>query len=285
MIKKSATIFSFANEQRSFTTLLVGLLSFLCVLSLGLVIALSTAVNRWNNTWSLMATAQIMPGANAAANIQSVERILQNNIVQIVSVTEISEMDAKNLLRPWLASGDALTQFIPRMFEITFQNTQSVRAIGDQIASIDGALFIRHNDSMRGTTVIGWRMIGLGVLVLALVLGAVIISISYITRNITLIHKRELEILNQVGASDDFIARQLMTVIGHITIIASMSGFLAAVPVLLIISGIANTMKTGMFTQMAIPFIGWVLLITLVAGIVALSVWTAKKTVIRILNR
>jgi cell division protein FtsX len=122
------------------------------------------------------------------------------------------------------------------------------------------------------------------VFVLGLVLGAIVLCISYVTKNITLIHKRELEILNQVGARDSFIARQLMVIIARLSLIGAGAGFIIAAPVLLIIIGMTRRLRVGMFTQMAIPGGGWIALCALAVGIIVLCVITTRKTVMKILR-
>jgi len=278
---KTPLVFSFIKEQKAFLTLLMSLLTFLSVLGLGLVISLSTAIIRWNSEWSLMATVQVLPGGdtNAAA------RMIASQRANIVNLREISESDARRMLSPWLQGGTVLTQYIPQMTELRFKNRGAMNEMAEQAAPVSGVRFARHNDAMRTTTNIGWRVILLSVFVLSLVLGAVVVCISYITRNITLIHRRELEILNQIGAKDEFVAKQLMIVIARICVVAAGIGFAAAVPALLVISGIARSVRVGMFSQMAIPAGGWALLVMLAGGIVALSVWTARKTVIDILRK
>jgi cell division protein FtsX len=277
---RSPLVFSFVKEQKTFLTLLMSLLTFLSVLSLGLVISLSTAIIRWNAEWSLMATVQVMPGGDAAA----ARRIITAARTNIASTREISEADARRMLQPWLQGGEALAQYIPQMTEIRFRNRPAMGEMSENIRPVTGARFVRHNDAMTRSASIGWRVIMLSVFVLALVLGAVVVCISYITRNITLIHKRELEILNQIGAKDSFVAAQLMIIIARICVVAAAAGFAAATPALLVISGIASSMKVGMFSQMAIPAVGWAMLVMLAAGIVVLSVWTARRTAIDILK-
>ena len=284
-MKKTPLVFSFVREQKSFMILLVGLLSFLSILALGLVISLGTAIHRWNAQWSLMATAQVIPSATASASQAAVMQIISASDSGVESYTIISVDEATQMLRPWLGGSDALTQYIPWMAEIRFTDATAVGATAELIGAIDGARFIRHNDTMRGTTAIGFRVIGMAALVLLLVLGAVVLCISYITRNITLIHKRELEILNQIGARDSFVAKQLMIIIGRIAAVAVAAGFVFAVPALFAISAIASGAKTGMFTQMSIPWFGWLILLFLAIDIIALSIWTANRTVIKILNK
>jgi len=278
---KAPLVFSFVKEQRMFLMLLMSLLTFLSVLCLGLAIALGTAVVRWNMQWNLMATVQVMPSGDEASAMKAIESVRAD----IEWEKQISEADAARMLRPWLRDGDALKQYIPRMVEVKFKSRAGLARAADSIREVSGTRFIRHNDGMRSTTRAGWKVIALSVLILGMVMGAIVACISHITRNITLIHKRELEILHQIGARDNFIARQLMKVIARICFVAAIIGFAIAAPALLVVTSIAHTMRVGMFTQMTVPGVGWGVLGLLAVGIIVLAVVIARKTVMGILRK
>ena len=277
---KYPLIFSFVKEQRTFLTALMALLSFLAVLCLGLVISLGTAVGRWNAQWNLMATVQIMPGIDAAV----AHKILDGARANIAGQREIGADESARMLSAWLSGGNALTQYIPKMIEVKFKSAGALKDVREKIDEIDGVRLITFADGMRAATSAGWQIILLSVFVLGLVLGALVLCVSYITRNITLIHRRELEILNQIGARDGFIAWQLMIIIARLGTMGALAGLVTAVPVLLIIISMARGMRVGMFTQMAIPGAGWFLLCSLSAAIIVLAIWTTRRTVMGILK-
>ncbi|MCL1902175.1 MAG: hypothetical protein FWG18_00930 [Alphaproteobacteria bacterium] len=277
---KKPLVFSFVREQRLFLIALLALLSFLAVLCLGLVMSMGTAVTRWNNQWDLMATVQVLPGGADAR----VQKIITDAHGNIASIKEISTEESARMLRPWLSGGDALSGYIPKMTEIKFKNRPALRDMSEKISGLENVRFVTFAEGMRATITVGWKIITLSVLVLMLVLGSIVICISYITKNITLIHRRELEILNQVGARDGFVARQLMISIARLSAAGAGIGFIIAAPVLLVIIAMAQGMRVGMFTQMAIPIAGWMILCALAIGIIVLSIYTAFRTVMKILR-
>jgi len=277
-------VFSFVREQRIFLVSLLGLLSFLAVLCLGLVISLGTAVSRWNHQWDLMATVQVMPGPSAGAASAAVQKITSGAKNDIVSLRDISAEESAAMLKPWLSGGDALSGYIPKMTEIQFKNATAKNNFGASVANIDGVRFVTFAGGMKATTSVGWQIILISFFVLGLVLASIILCISYITKNTTLIHRHELEILNQVGARDGFIARQLMSIILRLAAMGALLGFVVATPVLLIIISMAHSLRVGMFTQMAVPGIGWLVLIALAVGIIGLSIITTRRTVMKILK-
>ena len=278
---KHPLVFSFVKEQRTFLTALIALLSFLAVLCLGLVISLGTAVGRWNAQWDLMATVQVMPGTD----ISIAQKILDGARDNIVQSREIGADESARMLSAWLSGGNALTQYIPKMIEVKFKNRTALKEVREKIAGTEGVRIVTFADGMRAATSAGWQIMLLSVFVLGLVLGALVLCVSYITRNITLIHRRELEILNQIGARDGFIARQLMVIIARLGAIGAFAGLITAVPVLLIIISMARGMRVGMFTQMAIPGAGWILLCGLAVSTIVLAIWVTRRTVMGILRK
>ncbi len=48
---KRTTVFSLVREQSVFMTAIMGLLTFLAVMALGIAIAIGTGVSRWNTQW------------------------------------------------------------------------------------------------------------------------------------------------------------------------------------------------------------------------------------------
>ena len=203
MIKKPI-VFSLVQDQSIFMTAIMSLLTFLAVLAFGIALAIGTGVMRWNNQWDLTATVQIMD----ANNTSNVKKIIDSNHDKITTATEISTDQMRDLLRPWMSGGgDALENYLPKMYELQFNSTDDLKSVGEQISK--HARFLTHADALQSAMSSGWKMILISSFVLLLTLGAIGICISYIARNTALLHRRELEILNQIGATDGYVARQM----------------------------------------------------------------------------
>jgi cell division transport system permease protein len=280
IFKKSPLVFSFVREQSAFLGAMVALLSFLAVLSLGVAIAIGSAVHKWNAAWDLSATIQVMPDGDLAA----AQKIINSESARLARVAEVPDEEIRRMLRPWVRDSDALTGYTPKMFELKFKSRGDIAPLSEKIAEVKGARLLRNSEGMRASAAAGWRILMIASFVLALVLGAVGLCISYITRNTALIHKRELDILAQVGAKDKFIARQLTTIIFKRAAAASYAGFLIAVPILLLISGMAAGSKVGLLALLGIPVGGWLALAILPAAITIFAVFITKRTALRLLT-
>lgn len=279
-MKSKATVFSLVREQSVFLTVLMSVLSFLAVLCLGLTISIGTSVSRWGGSFEKMATVQIMPGGSMGA----VQNILDENKNKIVSSTHISDDEVARMLKPWLGNSAVLKDYVPKMMEVKFKSKSDVNAVGDKLRELTNVRFLTHADGVRNTVRAGWQIMIIAIFVMLLAFGAIGACVIYITRNIALVHKKELEIMNLVGANDKFVSRQLERVIGKISIMASAIGFGVAALFLLFINHMANKTRVGLMAGMDISGAGWCVLLGMGIGLVVLSVYIARKTTYRVLE-
>ncbi len=277
MIKKPI-VFSLVREQSMFMTAIMSLLTFLSVLALGVALSIGTGVIRWNSQWDLFATVQVMD----ASKSDNTAKIIRDNADKIISATEISSDQMTDMMSPWISGGGVLKDYLPKMWEIQFKTTDDLESVGQELSK--NARFLTHASALGASTGAGWWMITISSFILLLMLGAISVCISYIARNTAMLHRRELEILNQIGASDTFIARQMQIIVGKICIQAAGIGFLAAAPVLLLIISAAHSARIGLMSTMSLTGTGWFALILLPIAITVFSIWITRHTTIKILQ-
>lgn len=275
---KTPTVFSLVREQSMFMTAIMSLLTFLSVLALGIALSIGTGVMRWNAQWENFATVQV----TNPDNINGVKQIIANNTDKIESINEISTDQMNDLMAPWISGGGVLKNYLPKMWEIEFKSSDDLKTVGEQISK--NARFLTHATALKSSTSAGWKMILMSAFILILTIGAIGICISYIARNTAMLHRRELEILNQIGASDNFVARQMQTIVAKISSTATLIGFAAAAPVLLLIISTAHSARVGLMAMLGLSGGGWFTLILLPIVIVLFSIWTTRRTTIKILQ-
>lgn len=276
---KRPIVFSLIHEQSIFMTAIMSLLTFLSVLALGIALSIGTGVIRWNNQWDLFATVQVMKTDNGDA----VKKILNLNADKIAEKTEITTEKMEDLMRPWLSSGNsALKNYLPQMYEVKFKTKEDLETVKKELG--DKARFLTHSEALKTSMSAGWKMIMISSLVLLFILGAIGICISYIARNTALLHRRELEILNQIGASDNFVARQMQIIVAKICLLAGGIGFIVACPVLLLILSAAHSARVGLMATLSISGTGWLVLFLLPIIIIIFAIWITKKTTLSILK-
>ena len=278
-MKKSKLVFSLVHEQSVFMTVVISVLTFLAVLSFGIALSISTGVIRWNNQWEKYATVQI----TNQDNVKTIKKIFDDNKNRIESVREVSKAEMTNLMKPWISSGAKLDTYLPQMYEIKLKTNADMKFIKNEIST--RAKFLTHTAALQETMNTGWKIVGITTFIFLLMLVSIGVCISYISRNIAMLHKHELEILNQVGANDKFIANQMQIIVGKISIIACAIGFLMAVPVIWMILGTAHSARVGLLTTLTLSGNDWLALSILPIIIVIFSVYITKKTTIKILSK
>ena len=275
---KRPIVFSLLREQSLFMTVIITLLTFLSVLALGISLAIGTGVLRWNNQWERFATVQLMD----LDKTESVKKVLEKNQNKIENVTEIDAVQMQNLMAPWVSGGSVLKNYLPKMWEVKFNTKSDLEDVGLELSKI--ARVLPHASALKTSTGAGWMMIFMSGFVLLLTLGAIGFCISYIARNTAMLHRRELEILNQIGASDAFVARQMQIIVGKISLIACATGYLSAVPVILLILSMARSARVGLMAMLGLSGMGWLLLTLLPIAIVIFSILMTRHTTINILK-
>jgi cell division transport system permease protein len=277
---KRPIVFSLVHEQSVFMTAVMGLMTFLTVLALGLALAIGGGVVRWNSQWNSYASVQVSGEKNAGA----VKKIFAENKDKIESNREVSAGEMLKLMRPWVDGGrDTLEKYLPIMFELKFKSNSDMAPVADAVKKY--GRFISHSDALRPSVSAGWKMVAILTVILALIIGTIGFCISFIARNTAVLHRRELEILNQVGASDSFVARQMQIIVARICFVACSVGFLAAVPVLLGVIAVAHSARVGLMAMLNIGGIGWGVLIAVPVVIIVFAILIARKTTLKILDK
>lgn len=276
---KRPVVFSLFREQSVFMTVIVGIMTFLAVLALGISLSIGTAVNRWNRQWDSFVTLQV----TNTDKIATVKKIIESSKTQIAYVHELNTEEMEKLMRPWISGGnDVLQKYMPKMFEIKFKTKSNIAPFTEKIGS--NARVLTHVQALNPSISAGWKTVAISTLVLILILGAIGICISFIARNIAVLHKRELEILNQVGATDNFVAHQMQIIVTKICLVACGIGFIVALPILLAIFATAQSTRVGLMAMMGMGTGGWIATMLLPVAIIIFAIFITKHTTLKILK-
>jgi cell division transport system permease protein len=193
----------------------VAIMTFLASLTTGTVLLVSASAAEWQSEVASEITVQVRPtpgrdiDKDAAAVAEAVRA--QSGIVDIRAFTR---EESASLLEPWLGSGLSLDELpIPRVIVARVQpgTTIDLEALRRRVAQAvpsasvdDHRAWIERMRSMTGATVIA------GVGILALVIIATIISVSFATRGAMAANRPIVEVLHFVGADDRYIANRFL---------------------------------------------------------------------------
>ena len=193
----------------------VAIMTFLASITTGAVLLVSASAAEWQSEVASEITVQVRPASgrdldrDAAAAAEAMRT--QPGVVQ---VKPFSKEDSAKLLEPWLGTGLSIDQLpVPRVIVARVQpgttlDLAGLRKAVSQVApsaSVDDhRAWIERMRSMTGATVFA------GIGILALVIVATIISVSFATRGAMAANRPIVEVLHFVGAGDTYIANRFL---------------------------------------------------------------------------
>jgi cell division transport system permease protein len=257
----------------------MGFLTFLAVSAGGVILSISNAVGRFNANLDRTGIIQVMRGMSADA----AKKIINENKSHIASVKEVDKGESAKLLKNWLHSADALSSYIPEMFQIRAKTTAGLDIIAKR-AEAEKLRFVygRHASPDRG---VGIRIMLIAGIIFAAVLGSLAVCIIHSVRNIIMLHKREIEILDQVGATPGYIARQIQTAMLGLSAGAGAAGLLAGGLLLLLANGLSGTARVGLLANMGLNPYDWLLLLILTTAMTATTAIITHRVTLKILAK
>ena len=271
-------VFSFVNEQRRFLFLLIGFLTFLTVTSSGIVLSISTALGRFQSSMERTGIIQVMQGGN----IDTARKIINENKNNIEDAKEIDKTESAKLLKNWLRSADALLNYIPQMIEVKTKTTAGLDTIAKS-AEANKLRFV-YSKNAGAERSVGIKIIMLSGFIFLVVLCALIVCITHSVKNIITIHKHEIEILNQIGATTGYIAWQIQKAMISIGAKSTSAGLVAGWIMLAIINGLSRTAQVGLLANMGMDLPDWIITGTIALLLVALIVFITSRTTLKILG-
>jgi cell division transport system permease protein len=193
----------------------VAIMTFLASITTGAVLLVSASAAEWQSEVASEITIQVRPLAgrdldrDAVAATEAVRA--QPGIVEVRPFTK---QESAKLLEPWLGSGLSFDDLpVPRVIvaRVTPGTALDLAALRSRVtqaaptASVDDhRAWIERMRSMTGATVFA------GVGILALVIVATIISVSFATRGAMAANRPIVEVLHFVGAGDRYIANRFL---------------------------------------------------------------------------
>ena len=193
----------------------VAIMTFLASITTGTVLLVSASAAEWQSEVASEITIQVRPvpgrdlDRDAAAVTQAVRA--QSGIVEVRPFTK---EESSKLLEPWLGTGLSLDDLpVPRVIVARVQpgSTLDLAALRRAVtlvaptASVDDhRAWIERMRSMTGATLFA------GIGILALVIVATIISVSFATRGAMAANRPIVEVLHFVGAGDRYIANRFL---------------------------------------------------------------------------
>jgi cell division transport system permease protein len=217
----------------------------------------------------------------------------QANIVQVKPFTKD---ESAKLLEPWLGTGLSIDQLpVPRVIVARVQpgavlDLAALRGRVVQVApsaSVDDhRAWIERMRSMTGATVFA------GIAILALVIAATIISVSFATRGAMAANRPIVEVLHFVGAGDTYIANRFLRHFLRLGLEGGMIGGGAAMLAFGFSESIASWFSgtpvgdqfAALLGTFSLPASGYLVLAAQAVLIAAITAWASRRTLFSTLD-
>ncbi|NVN88136.1 MAG: ABC transporter permease [Rhodopseudomonas sp.] len=189
----------------------VAIMTFLASITTGAVLLISASASEWQSEVASEITIQVRPvaGRDLERDVVAVTEAIRSQ-PGVVEVRPYTKDESAKLLEPWLGTGLSLDELpVPRLIVARIAAAggldlvdlrRRVRELAPSASLDDHRAWIERMRSMTGATVIA------GLAILALVIVATIISVSFATRGAMAANRPIVEVLHFVGASDRYIA-------------------------------------------------------------------------------
>lgn len=260
------------EETSFFMYVLSSIYTYLFVIVLAIVMAVSAMAESWEKDIMGALTVQIIPVEDENKHIdqektlEQQNKVLQfmENVSGVKSVRILSSEDIEKLMTPWLGNKVDISELpIPALLDVGLKDDGSINY--DEVtrglkqitpnASIDNHRLwlnrlLKFASSLKHTAL----------LVLLMVAGICALSIYYSTRTSLWINRESLEILHVVGAPDKYIAKQYALNYAKIGFFSGIIGLMAAVPCIILVGKYGISTGSGLINGAKLSVFAWILI-------------------------
>jgi cell division transport system permease protein len=275
----------------------VAIMTFLASLTTGGVILVSQAASEWQSDVSREVTVQIIPasGHDTDAEVAKATSVVKG-FRGIADVQAYTKEQSAKLLEPWLGTGLTLDELpVPRLIVVKIARgaAPDLARLRTQLTQqVPGAVLDDHRGWIDRMRTMSGTAIAVGVAVLALMIAATVLSVTFATRGAMATNKTVIEVLHFVGAKNRFIAENFQR---HFLLLGLEGGAIgggAAVVLFALAAGLSrwfgNTaggeQTTALFGSFAIGIGGYVAVLLQVLLIAGVTAFTSRHTVNRTLE-
>jgi cell division transport system permease protein len=204
-----------ASMQGRALVAVVAIMAFLASMTTGGVLLVRASAAEWQSDVSSEITVQVrpLPGRDIERDVAAVAEAVRTTPA-ILDVHPFTADESAKLLEPWLGTGLSLNELpVPRMIvaRVVPGDAVDLAVLKQRVtqaaptASVDDhRAWIERMRAMTGATVF------FGLAILALVIIATVISVSFATRGAMAANRPIVEVLHFVGAGNRFIANRFL---------------------------------------------------------------------------
>ncbi len=281
------------SEDSQFIIMLIGLMSFLAVLSFSGMFALNDMSRRWSsgleNKVTIEISVETKDGALLSNNtVKRETKKLANQLEKhpiIKSLSVLSKNDIAELISPWLGDDIALNDIpLPGLIslELKESNENILKMLKRDIEKISkyARLETHHewlSDLIKFTNILK----SLALFIAGIISIITIIAITAGIRTRLALHKKEVNLLHHMGATDNYIARQFQRHAMILSFKGSLIGTVLGLIIIGIIIWLSSKSGTSLIPKIEVnsSAVIFLCLIPVIAAVIATV--TSRYTVLR----
>lgn len=186
----------------------VAIMSFLAALTVGAVRIAQISVQEWRGELANEMTIQVKPaeGHDLDVDVKNIIETVQR-ISGIAEVRVYTKEESEKLLAPWLGSNLDLGSLpVPRLIRLKLADPAAISALRAVLDTVPNAALNDHRAFAARLAAISKTAALAGFIILALVLLATVLSVSFATRGAVAANRPTVEVLHFLGARDSYIA-------------------------------------------------------------------------------
>ena len=187
---------------------------YLACLAIGALLLITRAVDDWTSEIAGEVTVQVRPTNDMAMKdkLAKAAKLLKAT-KGVIRVEVLDKSAGAKLLEPWLGNAQILDQLpVPQLIAVGIdqQNPPDFEGLSKKLAlAVKGASLDTHRRWQSELTRMGTSLVWLGSGVLALITFSAIALVIFASRSALDVNREVVEVLHFVGASDQYIARQV----------------------------------------------------------------------------
>ncbi|EWY37028.1 membrane protein [Skermanella stibiiresistens SB22] len=270
---------------------IIALMVYLAMLAMAGSMVLSDMARRWDRGLAGTLTVQVAPLPNQTPPLG--DRV--NTALAVLRATPgiaraeaLPRQDLQTLLEPWLGTGALNADLpIPAMIDVTLAGGRiDMRGLAQRLqAAVPGAELDDHAAWLKDLLAIARAVEAVALGVVALVGGAAVATVIFVSRAGLAIHGPVVELLHVMGAPDRYVARQFQSHVLGLAIRGGIIGTVLAAATLLGLRHAGGEYAAGLLPDMALGQFQLVALALVPVCAAGLAAVTARVTVSRALAR
>ncbi len=191
--------------------IVVAIMTFLASMTAGTVELVASASSSWRADIAREATIQVRPRPGRDVEQDAARAAeLARRTPGIGEVRLYGKRESEKLLEPWLGAGLDIGELpVPRLIELRLDGRPDFALLRRQLAEqAPGASLDDHRLWVQRLGAMASAMVVVGLVIMLLVLVATALAIGFATRGAMAGNRQIIEVLDLVGATDGFIARE-----------------------------------------------------------------------------